>query len=208
MNPGPPTASTSRYSAFEIVLVLGDQLRVLRAAALHPVPDVEDHQPVVPIAQIGQPILHVDVVDVIPRLAGRRLPARHLPRLIGIADVDHPERAGRIVGEIDVAPVDERAVHAAGHRLGELRDRLGMRRILEGEDHDPVLPGGRILPGEHAVLAVLGGHDVVDVPRVHHHRIGDRRPRRIARDRWRRPGRPWWSGIRAGRRGAARTRRR
>ena len=51
----------------QIVLELGDQLRVLGAAALDSVPHVEDHQAVVPVAQIGQAVLHVDVVQHPPR---------------------------------------------------------------------------------------------------------------------------------------------
>ncbi len=62
----------------QIVLVLRHQLRVLRAALLDPVADVEDHQAFIPVAQIGQAILHVDVVEEVAGLVRAGLPARHL----------------------------------------------------------------------------------------------------------------------------------
>ena len=160
--------------------MLRNELRVLRTASLDAVADVENHQALIPVAQVGEPVFHIDVVHVVAGFVGPGLPPGHLPRLVRIADVDHPKRAGRVVGQIDVAPVDEGTVHTTGDRLGELRDRLGMRRVLEREYDDPILAGGGVLPGEHAVLAVLGGHHVVDGARVHHHRVGDPRAGRVA----------------------------
>ncbi len=73
--------------------------------------------------------------------------------------------------------IDEGGVDARGHALGELGHDLGVQRIVEGRDHDPVLPVGRAFPGEHHDLACLIGHDVVDQPgigldRIHDPRIG------------------------------------
>src|SRR5687768_699782 len=79
-----------------------------------------------------------------------------------------------------MAAVDKGAMDTSGNGLGEISDRLGVGRVLERENHDPVLPGGRILPGEHPVLAVLRGHDVVDGTRVDDDRVGDHRSSRIA----------------------------
>ena len=42
----------------------------------------------------------------------------------GIFDADDPQRAGRVVGQVDVVAVDEGAVDAAGDRLGVLGEDL------------------------------------------------------------------------------------
>jgi len=74
-----------------------------------------------------------------------------------------------------MALIDIGRVHPPGDRLGEIRDRPGVRRVLERQHHDAVLARRCPLAGEHPELPVLGGHEVVDGPRVHHDRIGDER---------------------------------
>src|SRR4051794_17602165 len=157
----------------EVVLVLGDQLGVGRTAALDSLAYIENHQSFVPVTQISQPVLDVDIMQEVAGLIGAGLPAGHLLRLIGIADVDHRERAGGVIGQVDVTLINERAVDPAGDSLGELGDLLGVGGILEGEDDDPILAGGGALAGKYAVLAIFGGHDVVDDPGIDHHGIGD-----------------------------------
>ena len=97
--------------------------------------------------------------------------------MIRIVDVNDVQHAGRVVGQIDVGAVlgllvDEGGVDATGHPLGELADHLGMGRILQRSDDDPVLAVGRALPGVDQVLAVRRGHDVVHPPGIRHQRVG------------------------------------
>ena len=172
-----------RVETIEVVSELAPELRLRWGAALDPVADVEDHEPVVPVRHVGEPVAHVDVVQH----ARRRtvgLPARNLARILRVADVDHAQRAGRVVGEIDVCAVlrlrvHVRRVHATGHRLRELGDRLWVRRVLEREDDDAVAPARRALARQHAPLPVGGRHHVVHHTRVDDDRVGDARVVRI-----------------------------
>src|SRR5262245_22993370 len=86
----------------EIVLVLGDKLRILRAAALDTVPDVDDDEPVIPVAEIGKPVLYIHVMDVVALLVAAGAEAGDFLRVIGIVDVDDVQHAGRIIRQIDV----------------------------------------------------------------------------------------------------------
>ena len=87
----------------EVVLVLRNELRVLGAPAAHAVADIENDEPVVPVAEVGQAILHVDVVQHPAGGAAGRFPARHLLRGHRVADVDDAHRAGGVVGQVHVA---------------------------------------------------------------------------------------------------------
>ena len=177
--PGAPRELHLLVERVEVILELHDELGALGTAALHAVADIEDHQAVVPIGEGGEPVAHVDVVQRAAGLGALDLPARDLFGMVRIADVDHPHRARRVVGQVHVAAIHVGAVHAAGDRLGELGDRLGMRGVLEGEDHDAVLAGRGTLTGHDAELAVFGGHHVVDDARVDDHRVRDRRAGRV-----------------------------
>ena len=73
--------------------------------------------------------------------------------------------------------VDERRVHARRDALGELGDRLRVRRILERADDDAVLAIGRAFAREDEELAVRRRHDVVHATRVGDDRVGDDRRR-------------------------------
>ena len=86
----------------QIVLELRDQLGRFGAAALDAVADVQDDQPVVPVAEVRQAVRHRDVVDIAPGLGLLGLPPRHFLRLGGVADVDDPHRARGVVGEVDM----------------------------------------------------------------------------------------------------------
>src|SRR2546422_4714985 len=145
----------------QVVLVLQHELRILRRSTLHAVADVQDDEAVVPVGQGRESVPDVDVMQHPSRFGALYLPAGHLLRVVGVADVDDPHGAGRVVGQVDVALVDVGAVDATRDRLGELGDGLRMRRIFEGENHDAVLAGGCALARHDAVLAVLGGHHVV-----------------------------------------------
>ena len=63
----------------EIVLVLRDELRIGRRAALHAVADVEDDEAVVPPAPVEQAVLHVDVVQRAPRVGRAASSTARLP---------------------------------------------------------------------------------------------------------------------------------
>ena len=152
---------------------------------LMPLPTSRIDQSVVPVAQVGEAVLDVDVVQRPARVGTVGLPLGHLARMIRIADVDHVHRAGAVVGEVDVGAVlglaiDERAVDARRHAVGELGDHLGMGRVLGVRDHDAVLPVGRAFAGEDDGLAVRRRHHVVDAARVGDDRIGHHRLGRIA----------------------------
>ena len=64
----------------EVVLELGHQLGFGRRAALDAVAHVEDHQPVVPVAQVGEAVLDVDVVQGAAGVGAVGLPLRHFAR--------------------------------------------------------------------------------------------------------------------------------
>ena len=163
----------------QVVLVLQYELRMLRRAALDPAADIEDDEAIVPVRQRGETVPHVDVVEHASGLRTLHLPARHLPGVVRVAEIDHPHRPRRVIREVHVPLVHVGAVHTARDRFRELGDRLGVGGVLEREDHDAVLAGRRPLAGQHAVLAVLGGHDIVHDAGVHDHRVGDRGLRRI-----------------------------
>src|SRR5437879_12230790 len=95
------------------------------SATPYAVADVEDHEAVVPVGEIREPVDDHDVVEIPSRLGLFRLPAGDLPGMQGILDVDHAHRARGVVGAVGVTSVDMRAVHAAGDRLRVLRNRLG-----------------------------------------------------------------------------------
>ena len=190
----------------QVVLVLRDELRVLRAASLDAVADVENHQTLVPVAQVGQPVLHIDVVHVVSGLVGPGLPPGHLPRLVRIPDVDHPKRAGRVVGEIHVAPVDEGAVHTTGDGLSELRDRLG---CAGSSNERMTIPFFRVeafsrvstpyLPSSVVIMSLMVRASTTTESVI-------TRTGRVAHVDGVHPVARWCSGSRAGRRGGARTR--
>ena len=141
---GPTYRLDFTVQCVEVVFVLGHQLGVGRAAALHAVAHVEDHQSVVPVRQIREAILDVDVVQGPAGIGPIGAPLPHFLRMRWIADVHHMHGAGAVVGQVDMGAVllllkDERRVDAGVHALGELRNHLRVKRIVEGGDDDPVL---------------------------------------------------------------------
>ena len=101
------------------------------------------------------------------------LPSRHLAGPVRVANVDDPKRAGGVIRQIDIASVNECAVHPTSYRVGEFGDWFGMGRILERQHHDAILPGRGAFPRQYSESAVLRGHDIVDRASIHHHRVGD-----------------------------------
>ena len=162
----------------QVVLVLRHLHRIRRRAALDAVAHVEHDQAVIPVARVQQAVAQVDVVQ---RAAGVGasfgFPARHFLRMIRIVHVDHVQRPRAVVREEDeraelVLLVHERRVHAAGHAIGELGDRLRMRRILQRGNHDAVLAVARALAREHEELAIRERHHIVHATRVRHDGVG------------------------------------
>src|SRR4030095_14612746 len=78
----------------EIVLVLGDELRIVGTPALNTVPHIDDDQPVVPVAQIGDPILHITIGTVVALLVAAGAEAGDFLGMIGIVDVNDVQDAG------------------------------------------------------------------------------------------------------------------
>ena len=99
-------------------------------------------------------------------------PSRHLAWGVHVLEVDDPQRAGGVVGEIDVVTVDERAMYTSTHRFGVLGEDLGMSGIRGIQEHDPVLAARGAFTREHADLAVRGHAHVVDQTSVHGDGIG------------------------------------
>src|ERR1022692_1429483 len=64
---GQPTVS---IKLVVVEVVLADQLGILRGAPAHAIADIEDDQSIAPVGQIGQPIFHLEVVQITP--AGHR----------------------------------------------------------------------------------------------------------------------------------------
>ena len=178
--PRPPELLDAHVGGVEVVLGPRHELRTLGTAALHPVAHVENHESVVPVRQIGEAVGDHHVVQVASGLRLLGLPARDLLGVVRIADVDHPQRSRGVVRDVGVALVDVGAVHAAAHGLRVLGDRLGVAGVGGIEDDDTVLAVRGALAGEHAVLAVLRRHHVVDDARIGEHRVGDLRMRGVA----------------------------
>src|SRR6516162_2883565 len=105
--------------------VLTDELWILRSASSHPIADIENDQSITPVGEIRDPVSHLQVVEIAPtrhrsnlgidRHDRRilRLPARDLLGMFYVLEVDNPQRAGCIVGEINVMAIDVSAVNAA-----------------------------------------------------------------------------------------------
>ena len=165
----------------EIVLVLRHQHRIARCSSLDAVADVENHQAVVPPAPVQEAILYIHVVQAAPCIASigaRRLPRRRLARLGRVIDVDHVDRAGAVIRDVDVAAVprvgvDKGGVHARRDAVGEVGNFPGAERIFECGDDDTVLPVVGPFAREHHHLALFVGHDVIHDAEVLHDRVGD-----------------------------------
>src|SRR5438132_9194265 len=131
-----------------IEVKLADHLGVFRTAALHAVTDVENHQTVAPVSEIGQPILNLQIMKIpAPHLIAftgfdyrsdfiRHFPARDLFWILNVSKIYDAHRSGSIIRQVDVMAVHEGAVHAARDCRGVFGDWLGMRRIgvvIEGD---------------------------------------------------------------------------
>ena len=122
----------------EVVLELGDEDRLLRPPAPLAVPDVEDDQPVVPVARVHQAVDDVEVVHVARGVGAVGAPLAGADRMRGVGEVDDVDGAGAVVGDEDVAAVlrvlvDEGGVHPPRDPVGELGDDPGMERVSEGQ---------------------------------------------------------------------------
>src|ERR1700726_880775 len=127
--------------AVELVMikfVLRHKLRMLRAAAFHSISYVEDNKAITPVSKVCKAILHVQIVKIASvrhRSHGTgnhrsrwvlNLPARHFLGILRILKIDYAQRACRIVGNVHVVRVDERAVHPTRHGLGIFRKDFQM----------------------------------------------------------------------------------
>src|ERR1051325_12007460 len=122
MRPGQP--------AVAIKLVMSEtqlthKLRTLRTSAFQSRANVENHEAMVPVSEIRQTILDVDVVNVSPgycfpflRADGcskriLSLPACYFFRVLDVGEIDHAQRARSVIGEVNVMLIDKRAMNAA-----------------------------------------------------------------------------------------------
>ncbi len=159
------------------VAELADQGRLGGGAAGDPPPDVEDDQPVVPVAEVGEAVFDGDVVQV--AALALEVPASHLPRRRGVGDVDDVERPGAVVDGVDQVALDPHVVHARGEILGVAGEDPGVGRRADVQQDDPVPAVRRALPGDDRDLARLVDLHVVHDPGVDHDRVGDGRVARI-----------------------------
>src|SRR5215216_3596676 len=127
--------------AIELVVVeaeLTHKLRTLRTSAFQSRADVENHQSIVPVSEIREAILYVDIVNVSPGYCfpfvcadgcSKRilsLPARYFFRVLDVREIDHAQRAGRVIGEVNVVLVDKRTMNAAGDGCRVFRNQFWM----------------------------------------------------------------------------------
>src|SRR5262249_19146052 len=97
---------------------LTHQLRMLRASPLDSLTDVENAEPVSPVAHVNQAIHNLNVVQIAStyervvtvldflRHGVFNLPARDLFWILRILEIDNAKRAGRVIRQIDVVAVD------------------------------------------------------------------------------------------------------
>src|SRR3989454_10365968 len=90
---------------------LADQLRMLGTAALQTCADIENDQAIMPVSEIGETVLNIEIVQVttnhlVTFLGTNRfggwifsLPARNLLRIFHVGKIDHAHRAGRVVSQ-------------------------------------------------------------------------------------------------------------
>src|SRR5580704_6713268 len=136
---------------------------MLGTSAFDAVANIEDHDAIAPVRQVGEPIEHLHVVKVAAdhgesatgflrnrdaHLGGTfYLPTRHFFGIFHVGEIDNAQRAGGIVGEIDVMSVDVGAMHAAGYRGGVLGNDFGMHRIGRVQKDDAVFAAGGAFAG-------------------------------------------------------------
>ncbi len=134
--------------------------------------DIEHDRTVVPVGEVGVPVLHDDVVQGLVVGLGHA-PA---PDLVGggrVRDVDDVDVAGSVVDGVDQVALDPYVVHAPRYGALVLGDDRGVRRFGKVEDHDPVAAVGRALAGQDADAVVRVDLDVVDAPGVELDGIGE-----------------------------------
>src|ERR1700730_16652335 len=114
---------------------------MLGAATFQSCADIQNYQAIVPIGEISQTVLHIEIVQVTANYLfaflgtnrGSRwilsLPAGDFLRVLYVTKIDYTHRSRRVIGQVNVVTVDKRAVHAAGNRRGVFRDQFWMRRI-------------------------------------------------------------------------------
>ncbi len=122
-----------------VEMVLADQLGILRAASGHAVAHIEDDQSISPVREIGEPILHLQVVQITAAGHGSvlgfhaddrrilRFPARNFLGMFHILKIDDAQRARGIVGKVNVVTIDVGAVHAAADRRRVFGKNFQMR---------------------------------------------------------------------------------
>ena len=167
--------------AVELVVIetkLADQLRMFRTATFQSGAHVENHEPIVPVSQIRQPILHIKIVKVTSgnflaffranstdnRTLG--LPARDFLRILYACKIDHAHRPSGVIRQVNVMFVDECAVHATSNCRRVFGNQFRMCRIRSVIEDDTILPIRGALARNDENLSIRGRHDVIHQPRI------------------------------------------
>jgi len=163
-----------------IKMIAGNQLRMLRAAALDAVADIEDDDAVAPISKIGETVDDLKIVKITAshgetaaRFGGNgnlhrslagifKLPASHFLWIFHIGEIDDAHGASSVVGEIDVMRIDVRTVHAAGDGGGVFGENFGMEGIGGVQEDDAVFAIGCALASDDTDFAIGSDADVID----------------------------------------------
>ena len=161
------------------ILVLGDELRLPRRAALDAVSDVQDDQSIVPVGEVGEAVLRPHVVQALVLLARPHLPATDVPGVRRVRHLDDVHGARAVVHRVDDVPVDPDVMDSRRQAVGQLGDDRRVRGIGEIQHDNPVAPVARSLAGDHRPARVRVHLHVVHHPCVHHHRVGEHRRARI-----------------------------
>src|SRR5580704_18292566 len=162
-----------------IEAILADQFGIFRAAAAHAVTHVEDDQAIAPVSQISQAIFYLQVVQITS--AGHRshfcvqgddgrilgLPACNFFGMFGVLKINDAQRAGGVVSQIYVVPVDVRAVHAAADGGRVFGENFQMGSVGGVKENNSILAVGRAFASEDSDAFVGRGADVIDQARIY-----------------------------------------
>src|SRR6185503_13122186 len=126
--------------AIEFVMIktqLADELRMLRATPFNTFAHIQNYQSIAPVGKVGQAIFDLKIMQVATNnlaLTGagrnrcryliRNFPTSHFFRMLHIGEINNPHGTRSVVSEVNVMPVDERAVNATRYRFGVFRNWL------------------------------------------------------------------------------------
>src|SRR6185503_9897655 len=102
------------------------KLWVFGAAALDAISNVENDQAIAPIGEIGQSVFDLQIMQVTTndftiaingsnrgRYCAGNFPTGHFFRMLYISEINYAHRARRVIRQVHIMPVDERAMDAS-----------------------------------------------------------------------------------------------